>query len=64
MNREPMRSPLGVWGSVLGFTLVTAAVLKTWWDSRVSLLSGVSTLLLLTVAYGLLRSGSTGSSET
>jgi amino acid transporter, AAT family len=53
----PMRSPLGVWGSVLGFTLVTAAVLKTWWDSRVSLLSGLSTLLLLTVAYMFLRSG-------
>ena len=64
VNSLPMRSPLGAWGSVLGLTLVTAAILKTWWDSRVSLLSGVSTLLLLTVAYGLLRSGSTGSSET
>lgn len=64
VNSLPMRSPLGTWGSVLGLTLVTAAILKTWWDSRVSLLSGVSTLLLLTVAYGLLRSGSTGSSET
>jgi L-asparagine transporter-like permease len=47
----PMRSPLGAYGSMLGFTLVTVAVLKTWWDSRVSLLSGVSTLLLLTIAY-------------
>jgi AAT family amino acid transporter len=52
----PMRSPLGAWGSVLGLTLVTAAVLKTWWDSRVSLISGVSTLLLLTIAYMFLRS--------
>src|SRR5271170_5881361 len=51
----PMRSPLGTWGSALGLTLVTAAVLKTWWDSRVSLISGVSTLLILTVAYLLLR---------
>jgi AAT family amino acid transporter len=51
----PMRSPLGAWGSVLGLTLVSAAILKTWWDSRVSLLSGVSTLLLLTVAYLFLR---------
>jgi len=51
----PMRSPLGAWGSVLGLTLVTAAILKTWWDSRVSLLSGVSTLLLLTVAYMFLK---------
>ena len=50
-----MRSPLGAWGSGLGLTLVTAAILKTWWDSRVSLLSGVSSLLLLTVAYMFLR---------
>ena len=57
VNSLPMRSPLGGWGSVLGLTLVTAAILKTWWDSRVSLISGVSTLLLLTVAYMFLRSG-------
>jgi len=53
----PMRSPLGALGSILGLTLVSAAILKTWWDSRVSLLSGVSTLLILTAAYMLLRSG-------
>ena len=57
VNALPMRSPLGAWGSVLGLTLVTAAILKTWWDSRVSLVSGLSTLLLLTVAYMFLRSG-------
>jgi amino acid transporter, AAT family len=57
----PMRSPLGAWGSLLGLTLVAAAVLRTWWDSRVSLLSGVSTLLILTVAYALLRSHDTSS---
>jgi AAT family amino acid transporter len=57
VNALPMRSPLGTWGSVLGLTLVTAAILKTWWDSRVSLVSGLSTLLLLTVAYMFLRSG-------
>jgi amino acid transporter, AAT family len=53
----PMRSPLGAWGSALGLTLVTAAVLKTWWDSRVSLISGLSTLLILSAAYLFLRSG-------
>jgi AAT family amino acid transporter len=57
VNALPMRSPLGACGSVLGLTLVTAAILKTWWDSRVSLVSGLSTLLLLTVAYMFLRSG-------
>src|ERR1700730_12260459 len=31
----PMRSPLGVWGSVLGFVLVSAAVLHTLFASRV-----------------------------
>jgi len=50
-----MRSPVGAWGSILGLTLVTAAILKTWWDSRVSLISGVSALLILTVAYTFLR---------
>jgi AAT family amino acid transporter len=50
----PMRSPLGAWGSILGLTLITAALLKTWWDSRVSLLSGVSTLLILSAAYFIL----------
>jgi amino acid transporter, AAT family len=63
VNSLPMRSPLGTWGSVLGLTLVTAAILKTWWDSRVSLISGVSTLLILTAAYMFLRSGSKVSSE-
>jgi AAT family amino acid transporter len=52
----PMRSPLGAWGSIVGLSLVTVATLKTWWDSRVSLISGVSTLLLLTIAYMFLRS--------
>jgi AAT family amino acid transporter len=52
-----MRSPVGAWGSILGLSLVTAAILKTWWDSRVSLISGVSALLILTAAYMFLRSG-------
>jgi hypothetical protein len=34
---------------------VIAAVLKTWWDSRVSLLSGLATLLILTAAYVFLK---------
>jgi L-asparagine transporter-like permease len=47
----PLRSPLGAAGSILGFVLVTAAVLKGWWDSRVNLISGVVLLVGLTVAY-------------
>jgi amino acid transporter, AAT family len=63
VNALPMRSTLGAWGSLLGLTLVTVAILKTWWDSRVSLISGVSTLLILTAAYFLLKSGNPTSSK-
>ena len=51
----PLRSPAGAWGSVLGFTVIIAATLKTWWDSRVNLFSGVLYLVLLTAAYFLIR---------
>jgi amino acid transporter, AAT family len=51
----PMHSPLGAWGSALGLTLVTAAVLKTWWDSRVNLISGLAYLVVLTIAYLLIK---------
>jgi L-asparagine transporter-like permease len=51
----PVRSPFGQWGSMLGFAVVVAATLKTWWDSRVNFLSGAALLLVLTFAYFLLR---------
>jgi len=51
----PMRSRLGMWGSVLGFTLVTVAILRTWWDSRVNLVSGITYLALFSVAYAVMR---------
>ncbi|HEY7617543.1 MAG TPA: amino acid permease, partial [Terriglobales bacterium] len=47
----PMRSPFGWWGSAFGFAVLTGAVLKTWWDSRVNLLAGLALLLALTLAY-------------
>jgi len=50
-----MRSPIGGWGSLLGFVLISSAILKTWWDSRVSLVSGLLYLLVLSLAYLLLR---------
>jgi L-asparagine transporter-like permease len=59
-----MRSPVGAWGSILGLALVIAAILKTWWDSRVSLISGVSALLILTVAYVLLKSSDAAMQRT
>jgi L-asparagine transporter-like permease len=52
----PARSPLGKWGSVIGLTAVLAAVGKTWWDSRVNLIAGLTFLLVLTILYFVLRS--------
>jgi len=51
----PLRSPLGGWGSILGFTVVCAVILKGWWDSRVNLVSGVLYLLLLTAAWWMVK---------
>ncbi|HEX5473355.1 MAG TPA: amino acid permease [Vicinamibacterales bacterium] len=51
----PRRSPLGATGSVVGFVLIVLAILKTWWDSRLSLASGLVYLVVLNVAYLLLR---------
>jgi L-asparagine transporter-like permease len=51
----PMRSPLGVWGSVLGFVLVSIAVAHTLFASRVNQIGGAAFFVLLTVAYVLLK---------
>ncbi len=47
----PLRSPLGKWGSMLGFALVSAALLQTWLSPIVNLWSGLSCLCLLVLAY-------------
>jgi L-asparagine transporter-like permease len=51
----PARSPLGQWGSVIGLIVVLAAIGKTWFDSRVNLISGITFLIGLTLAYAVLR---------
>jgi amino acid transporter, AAT family len=51
----PMRSPLGVWGSMLGFVLVSAAVLQTLRSSRINEIGGLAFFVGLTVAYSFLR---------
>jgi L-asparagine transporter-like permease len=51
----PAKSPLKGWGSVIGLTVVLVAVGKTWYDSRINLISGVSFLISLTVLYFVLR---------
>src|SRR6202166_4577260 len=51
----PMRSPLGVWGSVLGFVLVSIAVIHTLLSSRVNQHGGLTFFVILTVAYIFLK---------
>jgi L-asparagine transporter-like permease len=55
LSSIPLRSPIGLWGSASGLALVSAAILKSWWDSRVNLISGLVYLFLLTLAYVLTR---------
>ena len=51
----PMRSPLGIGGSIVGFVLVSAAVLHTLFSSRINTFGGLAFFAILTVAYILLR---------
>lgn len=51
----PRRSPLGALGSQIGLLLIVLTILKTWWDSRLGLVSSLVYLLVLNVAYLLLR---------
>jgi L-asparagine transporter-like permease len=52
----PMRSPLGAWGSVLGFALVVIAIGETGWASHLTIISGAIFIVLLTLAYWVLKS--------
>jgi len=51
----PMRSRFGAWGSLLGLVFVLAAILNTWRSSRVSMVSGLAYLVLLTLAYAVIQ---------
>ena len=51
----PRRSPLGANGSIIGLVLIVLAILKTWWDSRLSFFSGIVYLIVLNAAYLLMR---------
>jgi AAT family amino acid transporter len=51
----PMRSPLGMWGSVLGCTLATIAVLHTLFATRINAIGGLVFFAGLTAAYVLLK---------
>jgi amino acid transporter, AAT family len=51
----PMRTPLGAWGSALGFVLLVIAILESGWKSHLSLISGAAYIVCLTIAFFLLR---------
>ena len=51
----PARSPLGKWGSLVGLAVVVSAIGKTWWDSNVNLVAGMTFLIALTALYFILR---------
>ena len=51
----PMRSPFGAWGSAIGFVMVIAAILESGVKSHLTLISGAVYMVLLTVAYWLIR---------
>lgn len=54
-SKIPARSPLGKWGSIIGLIVVVAAIGKTWFDSRINLVSGVTFLIGLTIAYVVIK---------
>jgi AAT family amino acid transporter len=51
----PLRSPLGRWGSILGFILVTIALIQTWLYPLMNLWSGLACLAVLTLSYALAK---------
>lgn len=51
----PMRSPLGIWGSILGLVLASATVLHTMFSTRINAIGGLAFLAALTIAYFLLK---------
>jgi L-asparagine transporter-like permease len=51
----PLRSPLGMWGSILGFILASAFIIQTLRSSRINQLGGLVFFVGLTIAYLLLK---------
>jgi L-asparagine transporter-like permease len=51
----PLRSPLGLWGSVLGFLAVAIALVETWLHPLVHFWSGLTVLAALALTFQLLQ---------
>ena len=50
-----MRSPLGIWGSIIGFVLASATVLHTLFATHINAVGGLTFFTALTAAYFLLK---------
>jgi amino acid permease len=55
LSALPMRSPLGLWGSVFGFVLVMGAILESGLKSHLTLISGGVYMAVLTAAYAVIK---------
>ncbi len=51
----PLRSPLGIWGSILGFVLASTLIVQTVRSSRIDQLGALVFFAGLTIAYLLLK---------
>lgn len=50
-----LRSPLGKWGSIVGFVLVTIALIQTWLYPRMNLWSGLACFAVLVASYAIAK---------
>ena len=55
----PMRSPLGAWGSGLGFVLIILSILEIGWSSQLTMISGTAFIVILSAAYWLMKKSRT-----
>jgi len=52
----PLRSPLGMWGSIVGFSMMAIVTIQTWLYPLANLWSGLACIATLTLAYAILKS--------
>jgi amino acid transporter, AAT family len=55
LEAMPMRSPLGIFGSIAGFLLASAAILNTLFATRINAWGGITFFIALTIAYFFLK---------
>ena len=51
----PLRSPIGAWGSAIGIVLIVVAFVETGWKSHLTAISGAVYVIVLTLAYVVLK---------